>query len=270
LTMTLAAQQLFDAGQLRDAIQVMNDEVKRHPADVERRGLLMEFLCLAGDLERADLQLDVIAKQDAAAAVAVAQLRQVVRAEVARRDWFTAGRLPDLLGPPPPDMKRRLEAVILLRDNDPGGAARLLAEAEEQRPPVSGTCDGTAFGDLRDADDLTAGVFEVLTSTGKYFWIPAGNMVSIEFQPIKRPRDLLWRRAHVMVRSGPEGEVFLPALYPTRSEDGGDTYLLGRATDWTGGESMPVRGIGQRVLLIGEDVLPFLEIGRIDFNAAAA
>ena len=32
--------------------------------------------------------------------------------------------------------------------------------------------NGTAFDDLRDVDDLLAGSIEVLTTTGKYYWIP--------------------------------------------------------------------------------------------------
>jgi type VI secretion system protein ImpE len=267
MTMALTAREYFENGNLRDAIKAMNEEVKRHPTDLERRGLLVEFLCLAGDPDRADLQLEVMARQDPASEVAIAQFRQLIRAEVARRDWFTEGRLPELLGQVPPHLKHRLEAAVLLRENDAAGASRILAEAEKERPTVTGLCDGAAFDDMRDADDLTASLFEVLTSTGKYFWVPMDRVVSIEFHPTRRPRDLLWRRAHLLVRDGPEGEVFLPAIYPALGDQTADQYRLGRATDWRGGDGAPVRGIGQRIFLIGEETRPMLEITRIDFGA---
>jgi type VI secretion system protein ImpE len=260
------AQEQFEAGHLRAAIQTMNDEVKSHPSDLVKRGLLVEFLCLAGDLERADLQLDVMARQDPASEAAISQVRQLVRAEMARRDWFAEGRLPELLGLPTAHLKQSLEAAVLLREKDEHGAAELLARAELERSAVAGECDGDRFDDMRDIDDLTAGVFEVLTSTGKYFWIPMERVALIEFHPPRRPRDLLWRAAHMVVRDGPEGEVFLPVVYPTLHDPLEDGYRLGRATDWTGGDGVPVRGIGQRTFLIGEDARPIMEIGRIDFH----
>ena len=47
-----------------------------------------------------------------------------------------------------------------------------------ERPVVAGRRDGTDFADFRDADDLWAGNFEVLTTTGKYFWIPTERVVT--------------------------------------------------------------------------------------------
>ena len=78
---------------------------------------------------------------------------------------------------------------------------------------MTGTCDDQPFDDLRDLDELTASFFEVLTSTGKYFWIPLERVDTVEFRAWERPRDLLWRRAHMVVRGGPDGEVYLPVLY---------------------------------------------------------
>jgi type VI secretion system protein ImpE len=85
------AKELLEEGKLQESIQAMNDEVKRNPADTQRRGFLAELLCVAGRLERADAQLEVILQQDTKAALGVALLRQLIRAETARRDFSTAG-----------------------------------------------------------------------------------------------------------------------------------------------------------------------------------
>lgn len=267
--MTLGAKEHLEAGRLQEAIQAMNAEVKSHPADVDRRGFLAELLCFAGDLERADRQLDVLTEQDPKAAIGIALFRQLVRAELARRQVFAEGRVPEFLDQPSAGLRLHLEASIRLRENDPAEAARLLAEAEEQRIPVRGRCDGQAFDDMRDLDDLTASFFEVLTSTGKYFWIPIDRVVSLEFRAPERTRDLIWRRANMVVADGPDGEVYLPATYVPSGDEADDRARLGRVTDWIGGEGAPVRGVGQRSFLIGNESKAILEITQIEFDRAA-
>ncbi len=127
--------------------------------------------------------------------------------------------------------------------------------------------DRTAFDDFRDVDDLCAGFFEVLTTTGKYFWIPTERVASIAFHPPRRPRDLAWRRATISVTAGPDGEVYVPVIYDSLQSDIADDYRLGHATDWTGEESGPVRGIGQRVFLAGDDAHGIMELGELRFDA---
>ena len=81
-----------------------------------------------------------------------------------------------------------------------------------------------------------------------------------------RPRDLLWRRAHLIVRGGPDGEVFLPVLYPGAAGEADEQIRLGRSTDWRGGDAVPVRGVGQRTFLVGEDARPILELQTVTFD----
>uniref|UniRef100_UPI0022EB2621 type VI secretion system accessory protein TagJ n=1 Tax=Falsiroseomonas oryzae TaxID=2766473 RepID=UPI0022EB2621 len=152
---------------------------------------------------------------------------------------------------------------------DAAGAARLAAEAEAARPHVAGTRDGHAFDDMRDADDVLAASFEVLTTTGKYYWVPIARLASVEFHPPKRPRDLLWRRATMSVADGPDGEVYVPAVYAAPDGTADASLLLGRSTDWVGPEEGPVRGLGQRTFLVGDDAAPILEIKSLLFAPRA-
>jgi type VI secretion system protein ImpE len=260
------AKEAFDAGRLNEALAASLQEVKAAPGDAGRRGFLCELACFAGDLERADRQLDLLGDQDPQAAVGVALFRQLVRAEQARQQFFTEGRLPEFLAEPDALLKLHLEASIHLRDGRPEEAAKLLARAEEQRPKVAGRLDGQPFADLRDLDDLTAPVFEVLTSTGKYYWVPVERVELIEFRPARRPRDLLWRRARMIVRDGPDGEVFLPALYPGSHAAAEDGLRLGRATDWRGGAGAPTRGVGLRTFLVGDDTRTVLEMTELSLG----
>jgi type VI secretion system protein ImpE len=266
------ARDHFEAGRLGAAIEAMNAEVKAHPLDADRRGFLGELLCFTGDLERADRQYDTLVQQDGGLAIGVALLRQLIRAEQARRQFFGEGRLPEMLGVPPEHLKIILEASIRLREGDAPAAMSLLARAEELRPALAGQCDGASFDDFRDLDDLTASFFEVMTSTGKYYAVAMEQVDSIEFRRPERPRDLIWRRAEMVVRDGPEGEIFLPAVYAplagAAAAEIDDAARLGRTTEWAGGDGTPVRGIGQRCFLVGEESRGMLQLGRIEFASA--
>jgi type VI secretion system protein ImpE len=197
----------------------------------------------------------------------VALFRQLVRGELARRQFFAEGRAPEMLGPPPEHARLSIEASILLRDGKKGEAAELLAKAEEARPRVAGSMNGTAFEDMRDLDDLMAPFFEVITSTGKYYLIPIERVSWVEFRAPQRPRDLLWRPAQMSVIDGPDGEVYLPVIYVPPGVAPDNSALLGRSTDWTGGDGAPVRGIGQRTFLVGDESVPIMQLTKIEFAA---
>lgn len=262
----MTAQDLYKAGDLKGAIAAGLDAVRNKPDDAGARGFLCELLCYAGDWERADRQLDALANLDPAAGMGVTLFRQLIRAEEARQQFHADGRVPEFLGQPSPVLKMHLEASILLREGNKAEAAKKLAEAEEARPKVGGTLDGAAFDDFRDADDLSASFFEVLTSNGKYYWVPFETIESVEVRPPARPRDLLWLRTRMIVRSGPDGEVYLPCLYAGTHTEADDNLRLGRATDWRGAAGGPTRGVGQRVFLVGSDGKSLPEMKLLTFN----
>jgi type VI secretion system protein ImpE len=245
------AREHYEAGDLKAAIAAQTEEVKKHPADSARRGFLSELLCFSGEWERADKQLDLLGTQDPQAMVGIALFRHLLRAEQARQQFWSEGRLPEFLEQPSPWLRLHIDASIRLREGEPKEAKAMLAQAEEQRPKLHGTCDGQPFDDLRDLDDVTASFFEVLTSNGKYYWIPMERVESIDFREIVRPRDLLWRRVHMVVQGGPDGEVYLPTLYAGTHQQDDDKIRLGRATDWKSAQDGPIRGIGLRTFLIG-------------------
>lgn len=260
------AAEHYRAGHLQEAIAAATAQIKAKPQDLAARGLLCELLCFAGDFERADKQLDALGQLDPQALLAVSEFRHLARAEQARQQFYFEGRVPDFLEPPSPELQLRLAAAVQLRAGDVAAAAGLLEEAERQRPKLGGTCDGRRFADLRDCDDLTASIFEVLTSQGKYYWMPMERVERIEIRPFERPRDLLWRSAHVVLRDGAHGEMFLPTIYAGTAASGTEQAVLGRMTDWQGGDSSPLRGIGQRMLLVDDEDRPLLEIGELEFQ----
>lgn len=253
---------------MNDAISALNEEVRQHPADRKSRVFLSELLCFAGNLERADKQLEVLQSQFPDAAVNISLLRQMVRGEEARQQFFSEGRAPELLTEPTPAMALHLEASVCLREGNGAEANELLEKAESERVAVSGTCDGVKFDDFRDLDDLVGPFFEVITSTGKYFWIPTERVVEIECYEPTSALDLLWRRVRMVVRDGPDGDVYIPAIYAAGGEVE-EAARLGRVTEWTGGDGEPTRGVGLRTFLVGESARTILECSEISFEEAA-
>lgn len=264
----MEAKDLFAVGQLTEAIAAAAAAVKKHPGEVPRRTFLSELLCFAGDFDRADKHLDAVGLQDPAIALNITMFRQLMRGELARKQVFEEGRLPEFVGLPSDELKLRLEALVQCRVRRHDEAARLLEQAEAQRPRVGGVADGAPFDDLRDLDDLTSSFLETVTANGKYYWIPLDRVQKLEFRKPERTRDLLWRSVHMVVRDGPDAEVFLPVLYAGSYAEPDERIRLGRCTEWRGQEGQPVRGVGQKMFLVGEEGKPIMEFKEITFKAA--
>ena len=69
------------------------------------------------------------------------------------------------------------------------------------------------------------------------------------------------------VADGPDGEVYLPAVYAA-DEPLTDALRLGRETDWRETEGGPVRGVGQRLFIVGEDAVAMMDLGNFRFDVA--
>lgn len=260
---------LFREGKVRLAIEACSTKLRSNPGDLGARLLLAELLVLAGNLERADTILDAATRMEPTAAVTIAEFRQLLRADIARRQLDSIGRMPEFLGEPTPTLRALVAARVALRAGDNAEAARCVGEAERQRPRVAGTLGDAAFDDWRDIDDLCAGVFEILTTTGKYYWIPTERVENVEFVAPQRPRDLAWRRANVSVFEGPDGIVYLPAIYASDDPDLADTLRLGRATEWrelaSGAGDGLVRGVGLRSFLAGDEAHDIMGLTTLSF-----
>jgi type VI secretion system protein ImpE len=252
---------LLSQNRLDDAIAAQIEIVRAKPAEAEARALLAEFLCLAGQWERADKQLDLIGTQQPGLAVGVALFRQLIRGAIAREEVFLKGAVPEMIGGATEPLQATLAALLDLRDGSEESASATLKAAEAKRVALSGTCDDKPFDDIRDGDDLTAGLLEVISSTGKYFWVPLDRVSELEFEKPKTLRERIWRQASLSVREGPDGIVYIPALYPllpnrTLSVEA----RLGRLTDWEELKGGAMVGIGVRTILIGDHGLTLDEI----------
>ncbi len=266
----MTAQEAFQAGRLAEAIGLATESVRSKPTDADARSFLAALLCFAGEWERADKQLDSVNIQKTELALGVSLVRQLIRAEQSRDAFFVSGRVPEFTGEPPHHLELALRASIELREGESEAAAELLAQSEAERPEANGVHNGQLFSSIRDLDDLLSCACEVLTSNGKYYLVPWERIRLLEFKAPEKPLDLLWRQARMVVESGPDGDIYVPVLYHGSNASTDEPIRMGRGTDWIGAEPGPIRGIGQKMLLIGDQDIPILSVGTIDREAATS
>ena len=263
------ASKAYEAGDIAGAVAAATAAVKAKPADTAARGFLCELLCFQGAIERVDKHLDLLVDQEPDLAPTLSLFRQILRGEAARREVFDEGRAPEFIGEPPAHALTALKALAALRAGDASEALSLCGEAEAARPKLSGRLDETRFADWRDLDDITAGILEVVTAKGGYYWVPLERIHHIAFDPPKRPRDLIWRQAHIDVIEGPDAVVYIPARYAGTEAHGDDGLSLARATTWVEMPGGPVRGAGLRTYLFDDTDRTIMELGEIEPDAPA-
>jgi len=236
----MTARELYQAGRLGEAIQALNAELRENPADTQRRTFLFELLCFAGNYDRAEKQLDILAQEGSNAQMGALLYRGALNAERTRSELFQKG---DAFAPSDSD------AV------------------------TTGVWNGRPFASIEDADPRIGPRLEMFAA-GQYMWVRFDHIASIEMEAPKRLRDLLWIPAKV--RTGPAfrgrelGEVLLPVLTPLSFQEEDDALKLGRATEWRelpSGETVPA---GQKMLLIDGEEAPFLELRRLEIHPAVA
>lgn len=252
------ATELYRAGQLQKALDAQIQEVKNKPADQAARVFLFELACFAGDLDRAQRQIEAIKYNEVERDAGVQSYRKLLDAERLRRRLFTEGLQPKFLADPPDRVKWRLEAVNCLRGKQIPEALDLVRRADEATGPIDGQLNGKPFEILRDCDDIFGPVLEVM-ARGEYFWVPIEQLQKVVVRAPQFPRDLLWLPARVEVRDGPAGDVLLPVLYPGSHEHADDQVKLGRLTDWINPDKGPTRGVGLRMFLVVDEAISLLE-----------
>jgi len=233
----MSAKELFHSGKLNEAIEALGVEVRNNPTDTKRRTFLFELLCFKGDYDRAEKHLNVLADSTPDSRIGAVLYFSALHAERLRQDLFEKKDYP----------------VTPSAGN-----------------PRGGTVNGQPFEVLEDADPRVGPRLE-LFAAGAYLWIPLEHIESIEMEPPKRLRDLLW--APALVRTGPAfkdkelGEVLMPVLAPFSWKHPDDNVKLGRATEWAELDGLNVPS-GQRIFSVDGEDIPLLEIRKIEFTPA--
>lgn len=242
-------------------------KLQRDSRDSATRWMLATLYCFQSDFERADKQLDTLAGLDETWSSSAVAFRGLLRAAAWRRDVFDRGRVPDFCGPPPVLLQEALSALVDLRAGDAQAAAVRLQAIEQSRSATPGAVDGGPFTEWRDLDDLCASFLEVFLPGGIYAWIAWENIASLEFQPVVRTRDTLWRPVSLSIVGGPSGTAHIPCLYEGTIRATSGLLKLGAETDWLTDKFGIVRGVGQRMFAADAREPAICEITSVRFDS---
>jgi type VI secretion system protein ImpE len=90
----MTARELYQAGRLGEAVQALNAELRDNPGDIKRRTFLFELLCFAGNYDRADKQLEILAQEGSNAQLGALLYLGALNAERARCVLFDKRDVP--------------------------------------------------------------------------------------------------------------------------------------------------------------------------------
>jgi type VI secretion system protein ImpE len=227
---------LYREGKLREAIKALGEELRSNPLDAKRRTFLFELLLFAGEFDRAEKQLDLLAGANAEAAAGTLLYRSALHAERTRQSMFANGETPP----------HKEEAVH------------------------NGTWNGNPFSEMSDADPRIGANLEVFLA-GSYTWIPIHYLRKLEIQPPANLRDLVWAQARVETsadfRLQELGEVLLPALCPLSSGHADETVQLGRESAWEPDETYGQIPYGLKLMDVDGTDVPLLDVRSVTWNA---
>ncbi len=233
----MTAKELFQAGKLSEAVRALTAEVRDNPTDAQRRTFLFELLCFAGEFDRAEKQLEVLARESPAAEAGALLYRGAIYAEKTRQEIFARRDFPTTV----------------------------------EAKPVAGKLNGRPFQSLSDADPRIGARLEVLVAGG-YLWVPLAHIGAVQIAPPRRLRDLLWLPAMVRTSSALKGrelgEVLLPVLSPFSWQHADENVRLGRLTVWEEDEQGNEIPFGQKMLLVDGEEFPLLEVRSLEIAEA--
>ena len=266
----MTADDLFKAGRLEDALAAQKDVVRGNPTDLDARFFLLALMAFAGELERAETQLDAIGQMDESTAPGRAVFQSLLAADFERQKIYQEGAQPTFPPDPPATLGLRRDALHALARGDKDEASRLLDEAMEQGVVLNGKLNGEAFDGLRDYDDVLGQVVEVYAG-GRCIWMPMERIRSLKISEPKTHLDLLWVKAELVDSEGDQATVHVPALYQGSHEHADEAIRVGRSQDWIEVADELYRGAGQRLLLAthgdAERQVPLLDVRTLEIEA---
>jgi len=253
--------QMLQAGQLTEAIQYLESSLKDDPINVDFRSSLIELLCIKGDLERADKQLNLMVQKHPEFLIGATNLRQLIRAEQARKDFANGKSVPDLFNGTNSHSEALLQLSIELHSGDKENIKIKTEKLEETRPKLNMNLGSNVIEDMRDLDDTLGGFLEIFGTDGKFYLADLSEVEFINFKPVSSIVEQVWRRVELSIKNGPSGEAHIPLVY-VHSET--DAEKLGRETDWKEVADEIMIGLGQKMWFVDDNAVPFSDFQTIE------
>lgn len=277
---TASPEELLRDGDTAGALDALQQLIRGEPANARHRIFLFQLLAVLGQWERAKTQLQVLRDLDHGAIPMVQTYREALRCEVLREEVFTGKRSPLLFGEPAQWVAAMVQALALSADGKTEQAQAMRAEALEEADAFAGVLTVGGAGEageatseqpfewLADADSRLGPIFEAIVN-GKYYWVPAAAVASVDVDPPADLRDMVWTPAKFHWRNGGDAVALIPTRYPGSAGAEDPALQLARKTEWQDAGHDEYRGLGQRILATDSGDHGLCDVRKIAFTAAA-
>lgn len=257
---------LQQAGSITAALAEAEARVRKNAGAFDARWQCFQWLCVLGDWPRALRQLQVAVRLAPDFSQSAYVYRDLIRAELLRREVFAGRREPGSLLPVPAWMMRLRDALTQASAGDlaAADASRQLALSEASAPP--GMRDEVPFAWIADSDTRLGPTCEIVTA-GRYAWLPFSQVRKLELAAPAGLLDLLWRPATVTLSDGVMTRGFMPVRYPG-SEHGSDVLRLAYETSWSNVGNTGVIAVGQRTWMTDAGDVAMLDVTSLVLDAA--
>jgi type VI secretion system protein ImpE len=264
-----AAERAAREGDLAAALNNLQEQIRKAPANAELRVFLFQLLCVMGQWERALTQLNVAADLDAKALAMAQMYREAIRCELLRAEVFAGKKSPVVFGEPDEWLALLIESLLVVGTPRAGQAQELRERAFESAPASAGSLDGEKFEWIADADMRLGPVCEAVIN-GRYYWVPFANLSRVDLDAPADLRDVVWMPAHLQFANGGEAVAVIPTRYPGSETDDDPQIQMGRKTTWREAAGGVFCGLGQRILTTDAGEHPLMDVRTILIDATGA
>lgn len=268
----LSLQQRLAKASLADNLTEIARQIQADPVSADLRAAFVQLLCLAGNWQRAQIQLQSWLALMPQAQPTVTLLQQAIAGEQQRAAVMSGDAQPQLPGSAWYWCESLLAALRADIAGEHARAATLRATALEQAEANPGQLQqqgqSAAFAWLMDGDSRFGPVCEAIAN-GRYYWIPFAAIQEMTFQPPVSVTDLIWRHTRVQLVDGSEQICQIPVRYPLQ-QGADERYLRASVTEWQtpGSAGDQFIGQGQKVWLSDNVEAPLLTLEQLVFHAA--
>jgi type VI secretion system protein ImpE len=261
----MQAEELLQAGQLTEALAVLENQIRSDPSNPKLRVFLFQLLSVLGDWERALTHLNVAAELDPMNLLMAQVCRVALNCEALRAEIFTGKRSPLVFGEPAEWIGWLIQANQMIAQEKYQVSQKLREQAFEAATAIAGSIDNQRFEWISDADSRLGPILEAIFD-GKYYWVPFTAIKRIQIDPPADLRDVVWLPTHFTWINGGETTGLIPTRYPNSETSEDSAILLARKTEWIEQPGELYLGLGQRMLTTDTDDFSLLQVRQIDLD----
>ncbi|WP_404343652.1 type VI secretion system accessory protein TagJ [Pseudoalteromonas mariniglutinosa] len=241
--------ELIKNGNLSDALNLCATQLQDDPLNFDVRSTYSELLCVNGELDKADKQLDFMVQKNPELAVGAVNLRHLIRAQQARFDFYQGKAVPKLFHDSNELDEAFLAMHIDLLAGDIDKAATMAQKIESLRLDAANNNEQAG---IRDLDDSLNPYLEVLGTNGEFYLARFDEIESIKIEPIESIIENIWLRVEIVIKEGPSGTAHLPLVYANSETD---IEKLGQVSDWQERDEFLIQGKGMKMLYVNDEAI---------------